>query len=105
MPEATAEDWAKQNQLRQEWLANNPLNMKGGCYMKFAYADPPYCKARSYMELHDLYDLIDRLMSEYPDGWALSCNPAELPWMIKHDGIRVCAWAKTFHQITQAYGA
>jgi len=24
MPEATAEDWAKQNQLRQEWLANNP---------------------------------------------------------------------------------
>jgi hypothetical protein len=24
MPEATAEDWAKQNKLRQEWLANNP---------------------------------------------------------------------------------
>jgi hypothetical protein len=24
MAEATAEDWAKQNKLRQEWLANNP---------------------------------------------------------------------------------
>jgi hypothetical protein len=24
MPEATAEDWAKQNELRQEWLVNNP---------------------------------------------------------------------------------
>ena len=24
MPEATADDWAKENQLRQEWLANNP---------------------------------------------------------------------------------
>jgi hypothetical protein len=24
MPEATAEDWAKQNKLRQEWLVANP---------------------------------------------------------------------------------
>ena len=24
MPIATAEDWAKQNEFRQEWLANNP---------------------------------------------------------------------------------
>jgi hypothetical protein len=24
MAEATAEDWAKQNELRQEWLASNP---------------------------------------------------------------------------------
>jgi hypothetical protein len=24
MAEATAEDWAKQNKFRQEWLANNP---------------------------------------------------------------------------------
>jgi hypothetical protein len=24
MPEATVQDWAKQNKLRQEWLANNP---------------------------------------------------------------------------------
>jgi len=24
MPIATAEDWAKQNKMRQEWLAANP---------------------------------------------------------------------------------
>ncbi len=24
MPEATPEDWIKQNQMRQEWLAANP---------------------------------------------------------------------------------
>ena len=79
--------------------------------MKFAYADPPYYKLgkRWYGKLHSEaaeWDkkethlaLIERLINEYPDGWALSCNPAQLPWMIKHDGIRVCAWAKTFHQI------
>jgi hypothetical protein len=80
-------------------------------YMKFAYADPPYFKQgkRLYGKLHDQadiwdgkqahWDLIDHLMTEYPDGWALSCNPADLTWIIKHDGIRICAWTKTFHQI------
>jgi hypothetical protein len=24
MPEATAEDWAKQNALREQWLIDNP---------------------------------------------------------------------------------
>ncbi len=79
--------------------------------MKFAYADPPYFKQgkRLYSKLHNEaeiwdgkqahWDLIDSLISEYPDGWALSCNPADLPWIIKHDDIRVCAWVKTFHQI------
>jgi len=79
--------------------------------MKFAYADPPYFKQgkKHYGKLHDEaaiwdgkqahWDLIDRLMVEYPDGWALSCNPANLSWMIKYDDIRVCAWTKTFHQI------
>ena len=79
--------------------------------MKFAYADPPYFKQgkKHYGKLHDEaaiwdnkqahLDLIDRLMSEYPDGWALSCNPADLSWIIKHDNIRICVWAKTFHQI------
>jgi len=79
--------------------------------MTFAYADPPYYKQgkKHYGKLHDgaeiwdskqaHWDLINRLMANYPDGWALSCNPAELPWIIKHDGIRVCTWVKTFHQI------
>jgi hypothetical protein len=79
--------------------------------MKFAYADPPYFKQgkKLYGKLHseaEVWDtkqahwnLIDRLIAEYPDGWALSCNPADLPWIIKHDNIRICVWAKTFHQI------
>ena len=79
--------------------------------MKFAYADPPYYKQgkKLYGKLHDQaevwdakqahIDLINKLITEYPDGWALSCNPADLPWIIKHDGIRICAWTKTFHQI------
>jgi hypothetical protein len=79
--------------------------------MKFAYADPPYFKQgkKHYGKLHNEaevwdgkkahWDLIERLMAEYPDGWALSCNPADLSWMIKYDDIRICAWTKTFHQI------
>ena len=80
--------------------------------MKFAYADPPYYKQgkKLYGKLHDQaevwdakqahIDLINRLMTEYPDGWALSCNPADLSWiMLYHQNLRVCAWTKTFHQI------
>ena len=79
--------------------------------MKFAYADPPYHKQgkRLYGKLHNdaaiwddkqaHWDLIDQLISDYSDGWVLSCNPADLSWILKHDNIRVCAWVKTFHQI------
>lgn len=79
--------------------------------MKFAYADPPYYKQgkKLYGKLHSEaavwddkqahLDLIDKLINDYPDGWALSCNPSDLSWIIQHDGIRVCVWAKTFHQI------
>ena len=80
--------------------------------MKFAYADPPYFKQgkKHYGKLHDEaaiwdskqahYDLIDRLMTEYPDGWALSCNPADLEWLLLHaPKVRICVWTKTFHQI------
>jgi hypothetical protein len=80
--------------------------------MKFAYADPPYLGMGSkfYKDLHpkaSYYDsiethveLIGRLNIEYPDGWALSCNPANLAWILPiANGARVCAWVKTFHQI------
>lgn len=79
--------------------------------MKFAYADPPYYKQGSRLygdhpEAHIWdtqqahFDLIAQLHADYPDGWALSCNPADLYWMLPHAGpVRVCAWAKTFHQI------
>lgn len=81
--------------------------------MKFAYADPPYLgKGKSmYGPLHEQahiwddvnthYALLDQLMSEYSDGWALSANPKDLYWILgkMENNVRVCAWAKTFHQI------
>lgn len=81
--------------------------------MKFAYADPPYfgCGASHYGEHHpdaaiwDTKDahrrLIERLLDEYPDGWALSMNPRDLQWQLPlmPDDVRVAAWVKTWHQI------
>lgn len=79
--------------------------------MKLAYADPPYYGhgARLYGTLHPEaakwddqqahIDLIGDLRRF--DGWALSCNPSDLRWLLPAcpDTVRVCAWAKTFHQI------
>jgi len=81
--------------------------------MKFAYADPPYFKQgkKLYGKHHEEaaiwdgeqahIDLVKRMTEEYPDGWALSCNPANLRWLLPHcpESARVCAWVKTFHQI------
>ena len=80
--------------------------------MKFAYADPPYFKQgkRLYGKLHaeaeiwdteqSHLDLIARLYADYPDGFALSCNPADLSWILpKYPDLRICVWAKTFHLI------
>ena len=81
--------------------------------MKFAYADPPYLGngKRRYSPFHENsqeYDakdahleLVKRLNDEYQDGWALSCNPKDLQWLLPAmpEDVRVCAWTKTFHQI------
>ena len=79
--------------------------------MRFAYADPPYFGQgrKRYGEHHpeaEVWDnlnshlaLIERLINEFPDGWALSCNPADLRYYLIDSEIRVCAWVKTFHQI------
>jgi len=80
--------------------------------MRFAYADPPYLGngKRRYPEhpeahLWDIkqthFDLLQRLVNEYPDGWALSCNPSDLVWLLPAcpDGVRTAVWVKTFHQI------
>lgn len=79
--------------------------------MRFAYADPPYYKqgARLYGDHPEAHvwddkqahiDLVRRLQRDYFDGWALSCNPADLAWLLPHaPDVRVCVWAKTFHQI------
>jgi hypothetical protein len=78
--------------------------------VKFAYADPPYYRQgkRLYGDHPDAavwddrkahLELIDCLNNDF-DGWVMSCNPADLSWLLPHDpDVRVCAWAKTFHQI------
>lgn len=81
--------------------------------MRFAYADPPYhgMGRKMYGPLHPEahiwddqkthLDLIARLCDDYPDGWALSCNPRDLSWLLPAvpDDARVAAWCKTWHQI------
>lgn len=77
--------------------------------MKFAYADPPYlgCSKKHYGDHpdHAVYDtlrghqaLLDRLVSEFPDGWALSCTSGNLKDILPlcPKGGRVAAWVKPF---------
>lgn len=81
--------------------------------MRLAYADPPYlgCGKSHYGEHHPeaaVWDdpkthieLVARLVDEFPDGWALSCNPRDLRWLLPEipDDVRVAPWCKTWHQI------
>jgi hypothetical protein len=75
--------------------------------MRFAYADPPYhgCAVRLYGDHPDaaVYDtldghraLIDRLVAEFPDGWALSMSATNLRDLLPFapSDVRVCAWVK-----------
>jgi hypothetical protein len=80
--------------------------------MNLAYADPPYfgMGKKMYGPLHpeaSMWDdpdqhlsLIHNLTDNF-DGWALSCNPRDLAWLLPEcpDGARVAAWVKTYHQI------
>jgi hypothetical protein len=76
--------------------------------MKFCYADPPYFKNGQSKYGYPEWDkkerhveLVRQLTREYPDGWALSCNPADLQWLLPScpEETRVCVWCKTFFQI------
>jgi hypothetical protein len=78
--------------------------------MKFAYADPPYlgCGKRLYGEHHTSaadwdkieshISLIGRLVSDYPDGWALSLHVPSLRRILPicPDSARISAWVKPF---------
>ena len=79
-------------------------------HRKFAYADPPYLGQgkRRYGKLHSeavVYDTIDghkklveRLVDEYPDGWAMSLSSPSLRAILPlcPSDVRVMAWAKPF---------
>lgn len=86
--------------------------------LKLAYADPPYPgQAAEHYRDHPDYggevdhgELVERLMDEYPDGWALSTSAQALAEVLAHcprvapgvkgrryragTGVRVLAWCK-----------
>lgn len=77
--------------------------------MTFAYADPPYlgCAAKHYADHpeHLVYDSLDghaalfnRLVDEYPDGWAVSCTSGNLRDLLPltPPDTRIAAWVKPF---------
>jgi hypothetical protein len=73
--------------------------------MRFAYADPPYPgQALKHYGTHPDYggevnhrELVDRLVAEYPDGWALSTGAKWLRnvLLLCPPEVRVMAWVKT----------
>lgn len=72
--------------------------------MRFAYADPPYPgQSEKHYSAHVDYAgevdhpaLIDRLVADYPDGWALSTSSRSLPRLLKldtcPDDVHIAAW-------------
>lgn len=78
--------------------------------MRLAYADPPYlglCSAydhdhgvdgRCWDDVDTHRALIDRLVDEYPDGWALSMSSVHLKVLLPlcPEDVRVAAWVKPF---------
>lgn len=74
-----------------------------------AYADPPYLGCCKLYEHHHpdglCWDdesthlaLCERLVSDYPDGWALSCTSGSLRILLPMlpEGARVSPWCKSF---------
>jgi hypothetical protein len=69
--------------------------------VRVAYADPPYIgqAARHYgCEEVDHAVLIQRLVDEFPDGWALSCSSPSLKTILAlcPADVRISAWVKPF---------
>lgn len=67
--------------------------------MRFAFADPPYPgKARCYYSCDEVdhAELTDRLVRDYPDGWALSTDSIHLRDVLElcPIGSRVASWVK-----------
>jgi hypothetical protein len=73
--------------------------------MRFAYADPPYLGMGAKLYKRPEWDriethaaLIERLNTEYPDGWALSCSSTSLREILPltPKDCRLCPWVKPF---------
>lgn len=69
--------------------------------MRFAYADPPYPgQGHRYPEKNEVNhrELVDKLVAEYPDGWALSTSSVALRDVLAMcpSDVRILAWVKPF---------
>lgn len=77
--------------------------------MRFAFADPPYlgcgalydehhAEARSWDDPETHRALVDRLVREYPDGWAMCLSTPSLRTILPMcpETCRVAAWVKPF---------
>lgn len=77
--------------------------------MTFAYADPPYFGqgVKLYGDHPEAADwdsparhqqLVDQLVDEYPDGWAMSLSTPSLKVILPMcpDDVRIGSWVKTF---------
>jgi hypothetical protein len=68
--------------------------------MRIAYADPPYIGQGSRYKCPEVdhKELVDRLVRDFPDGWALSLSSTSLLKILElcPKGVRVGAWVKTF---------
>lgn len=76
--------------------------------MRFAYADPPYPgMAQKYYGTPEVDHraLVDLLVSNYPDGWALSTDSTALQEVlgICPAGVRVACWVKGPRQSSTSY--
>jgi len=66
-----------------------------------AIADPPYIGCAGFYEENEEVDhekLVERLVDEYPDGWALCMHSPSLKQILNYcpDDVRVMAWVKPF---------
>ena len=70
--------------------------------MRFAYADPPYIgQAKRHYQCAEIDHtvLCAKLVTEFPDGWALSCSSSSLGQilaLLKGEEYRVASWCKSF---------
>jgi hypothetical protein len=86
-------------------VAEDQAAIAQGDQVRFAYADPPYIGQAKRHYSHDPrcaevdhLELINRLVSEFPDGWALSASTPSLAIILPMcpPGWRMGAWCKSF---------
>lgn len=82
---------------------------RGNSIMRFCYSDPPYlgcCSKYNHYhpdglcwdDLNTHWLLIERLVREFPDGWALSASSSSLRDLLPvcPSDVRIAAWVKPF---------